>query len=94
MHASIWKFAGDPDELLRRYDAMVAEVPVAQMRLHLCLRAPDGIVVVDTCPTRDDFESFSRLALPELLARHGLPEPEELTDFPVHAAFVDGVPRR
>ena len=33
MHASIWKFAGDPDELLRRYDAMVAEIPRARMRL-------------------------------------------------------------
>ena len=27
MHASIWKFAGDPDELLRRHDAMLEEIP-------------------------------------------------------------------
>jgi hypothetical protein len=27
VHASIWKFAGDPDDLLARYDAMVAEIP-------------------------------------------------------------------
>ena len=46
MHASIWKFAGDPDELLRRYDAMLEEIPRARMRLHVCLRAPGGIVLV------------------------------------------------
>jgi len=48
MHASIWKFAGDPDELLRRYDAMLEEIPRARMRLHVCLGAPDGIVVSRT----------------------------------------------
>jgi hypothetical protein len=36
-HVSIWRFAGDPDDLLRRYDAMTAEMPALQ--LHLCLRA-------------------------------------------------------
>ena len=42
MHASIWKFDGDPDELLRRYDAMLEEIPRARMRLHICLHAADG----------------------------------------------------
>ena len=46
MHASIWRFRGDPDELLDRYDAMVAEIPRENMRLHLCLRDEDGIVMV------------------------------------------------
>src|SRR5436189_5102241 len=76
MHASIWTFAGDPDELLRRYDAMLEEIPRARMRLHVCLGAPDGIVLVDTCPTKDVFESFARgddfRALRE---RHGCPSP-------------------
>src|SRR3954451_6474099 len=53
MHASIWKFSGDPDELLRSYDDVVAEIPSAAMRLHVCLRAPDGILLVDTCPTEE-----------------------------------------
>jgi hypothetical protein len=56
MHASLWRFAGDPDELLRRYDAMLADIPSENMRLHLCLRADDGIVLVDTCPSREVFE--------------------------------------
>ena len=46
-------------EFERRYDAMVAEIPAENMRLHLCLRAADGIVLVDTCPTRDVFVAFS-----------------------------------
>jgi hypothetical protein len=58
MYASIWKFDGDPDDLLARSDAMIAEIPRANMKLHLCLRAPDGIVMVDPCPTRESFEAF------------------------------------
>ena len=91
MHASIWRFAGDPDELLRRYDAMVAEIPSANMRLHLCLRAGGGILLVDTCPTREVYDAFA--ASPELRGlrdRHGLPEPRQVDDFPVHSAFVAG----
>jgi hypothetical protein len=91
MHASIWKFSGDPDQLLRGYDAMVAEIPQANMQLHLCLRATDGIVLVDTCPSREVYEAFaSSPALRELRERHGLPEPERLEDFAVHQAFVRG----
>ena len=90
MHASISTFTGDPDELLARYDALLAEVPTINMRMHMCLRAPDGIVVVDTCPTREVFESFHRGdAFRSLLAGHGLPEPA-IEDFPVHVAFLEG----
>jgi hypothetical protein len=88
MHASIWKFRGDPDVLLRAYDAMVAEIPPADMKLHLCLRASDGIVLVDTCPSREAVEAFA--ASRALLERHGLPEPEQVDDFPVHVAFAAG----
>ncbi|HXE44464.1 MAG TPA: hypothetical protein VN635_04620 [Conexibacter sp.] len=91
MHASIWTFTGDPDDLLRRYDAMVAELPAATMRLHLCLRTADGIVLVDTCPDRATFEAFaSGEPFRALRTRHGLPDPVHLTDHPVHAAFLDG----
>jgi len=93
MHASIWRFSGDPDELLRRYDAMLAEVPAENMKLHLCLRAPDGIVVVDTCLSRDAFEGYAE-AFRALRARHGLPDPERLEDFPVHVAFAGGAATR
>lgn len=94
MHASIWRFAGDPDDLARRYDAMLAEIPLANMRLHLALRAPDGLIFIDTCPSREAFASFAVAPwFPELRARHGLPEPESIEDFPVHVALVDGAHR-
>jgi hypothetical protein len=62
------------------------------MRLLVCLRAPDGILIVDTCPTRADFASFATGTFPELLRRHGLADPDHVEDHPVHAAFVDGRP--
>jgi len=91
MHASIWKFSGDPDELLRGYDAMVTEIPSANMRLHLCLRARDGIVLVDTCPTKEVFDAFvAGDGFRMLREKHGLPEPQRVDDYPVHLAFVAG----
>ena len=90
MHASIWQFTGDPDELVRRYDDMLADIPPASMRLHLCLRTPEGIVIVDTCPSREEFEQFATGPFPALRNRHGIPEPEDVQDGPVYAAFVNG----
>jgi hypothetical protein len=82
MHTSIWRFGGDPDELLRRYDAVVGEIPAANMRLHLCLRADDGIIVVDTCPDRETYEAFVAGAIRGLFQAHGLPDPEAVEDHP------------
>lgn len=94
MHASIWRFAGDPDDLLQRYDAMVAEFPTEIMRLHLCLRARDGIVIIDTCPDREAFVAFANgEAFVAARRRHGMPDPVALDDFPVHAALIDGQAR-
>jgi hypothetical protein len=93
MHVSIWKFIGAPDELARSYDAMVAEFPADQFIAHMCLRSPDGMVIVDTCPSREAFEAFSTSeAFRSARKRHGLPDPSELHDYPVHAAFVNGAP--
>jgi hypothetical protein len=101
VHASIWRFRGDPDDLLARYRAMLAEIPAAAMRLHLCLRAADGIVLVDTCPSREVFREFASGPFAALRRRHGLPAPERVEDYPVEAAFwagsevsfsADGVP--
>jgi hypothetical protein len=93
MHVSIWKFTGDPDELTRGYDAMVADFPTDQFIAHLCLRAPDGIVIVDTCPSREAFEAFSASEdFRSARQRHGLGDPSELRGYPVHAAFLNGAP--
>ena len=91
MHASIWKFAGDPGELLERYDAMMAEVGAGNLRLHVCLRAADGIVLVDTAPSKEAFEALAHgAAFRELRERHGLPEPVQLDDYAVHIAYAGG----
>jgi hypothetical protein len=90
MHASIWRFRGDPDELLRACEAMLADVPASSLTLHLWLRASDGILVVDTCPSREVFEGFAAGPFPELRARYGLPDPERVDDYPVAAAFAAG----
>jgi hypothetical protein len=95
MHASIWKFTGDPEALLRGYDALIAEFGSEVPRLHLCLRAPDGIVFVDTCPTASAFAAFAADdGFRARLGRHGLGQPESVEDYPVHVAYVDGQARR
>lgn len=90
MYASIWRFDGEPDALAQRYDAMAADFPRSNMRLHLCLRARDGIVIVDTCPSQAAFEAFADGPFRALRALHGLPEPTRVDAFPVHTAFVGG----
>jgi hypothetical protein len=91
MHAAIWRFSGDPDRLLAGYDAMLAELPLESMRLHMCLRAPDGMVVIDTCPDRETFLAFAGSdEFRSALRRHGLPDPGTPEDLPVHMAVVDG----
>lgn len=90
MHASIWRFTGDPDDLLARYDGIITEVPEGQMRLHACLRAEDGILIFDTCPTRERFEELRDSGwFSDLFTRHGLPAPQ-VADHPVHVAFANG----
>jgi hypothetical protein len=91
VHASIWTFAGDPRVLAQRYDALATDVPPDAMRLHLCLRTPSGLLLVDTCPDRETFVAFSTSeGFRALRRRHGLPEPAQLEDYPVHAAFLAG----
>jgi hypothetical protein len=88
VHASVWTFAGDPQELAAAYDRAVATLPADAMRLHACLLAPDGLVVVDTCPDEATFQAVAP-RLRALMAEHGLPEPE-VRHMPVHAAFAGG----
>jgi hypothetical protein len=91
VHASIWKFAGDPDDLLARYDAMIAEIGAGGLRLHVCLRAEDGILMLDASPDREAFEALAASAgFRELRERHGLPGPERVDDYPVHLAYAGG----
>lgn len=92
MHASISHFPGDPDELQAHYEALLAEVATEHMDVHLCLRARDGLVIIDTCPSEEAFRAFHHgETFRALRARHGLPEPTSVEDFPVHVAIAGGV---
>lgn len=89
MHASIWRFTGDPERLARAYDAFAAELGTGQLLVHVCLTAEDGLIVVDTCADRDAWERFiaNRAGIVAAMARHGLPEPV-IEDHPVHAVHA------
>jgi hypothetical protein len=88
MHAALWRFTGDDaDALVAGYDALIESLPKDEL-VHLCLRTPDGFLVVDVCPTREAFEAFATSEDFRLLReRHGIPEPAALEDYPVHMAW-------
>jgi hypothetical protein len=91
VHAAIWRFVGDPDELLARYDLLMSEVGAGGMQLHLCLRAEDGILMIDACPSAQAFAALvASEAFRALRERAGLPEPERVDGFPVHVAHAGG----
>jgi hypothetical protein len=91
MHASVWEYVGDPDELAAGYEAMVAEVPTDNMRFAACVRTATGILVIDTCPSQEVFEEFfGRPEVRMLMAHHGLGDPVSVVDGPVVAAFAGG----
>ncbi|HEY3612610.1 MAG TPA: hypothetical protein VGK92_02845 [Gaiellales bacterium] len=91
MYASLWRFGGDPDDLLARYDALISEIGAAGMELHVCLRADDGILMLDACPSEAAFDALvASEAFRALRERHGLPEPDRVDGFAVHAVYAGG----
>ena len=90
MHASLWSFRGDPDALLERFDAMLADVPIEHVQAMFALRTPDGLLILDTCPTRAAYEAFRDGEwFAGLLARHGLARPL-MQDYPVERSVLSG----
>ena len=94
MHVTISTLNGDPGDLLRRYNALIAQVPAPDSGVHLCLRGQDGIVIVDTCPSQEAHDAFYAEGGPfdTMLAQVGLPRPATQAEYPVHAALADGKP--
>lgn len=90
MHCSIWRFTGDPDELERSYLALLGSVPESNNVLHVGLKTSDGLVLVDTCPSKEVFEDFfSRESVQMLFSEHGLDlRSAEVEDYPVVAAYA------
>ena len=86
MHLGIYEFDGDPEELLPAYDRLMETIPSGNTTWHLCAARPDGIMILDTCPSEAVFQSFSASpAFLEAIAAAGLPAPT-ITGLPVHAA--------
>jgi hypothetical protein len=88
VHLGIYRFAGDPDELIPAYDRMMASMPPGVVYFHACAVEPHGITIYDACPTREAFERFATGAdFQAALAAVGLPEPE-IASAPVHNAIA------
>jgi len=88
VHLGIYRFAGDPGELLPAYDRMLAGMTPGVIVFHACTVEPDGITIYDACPTREAFERFSTSAeFRAALASAGLPEPA-IESTPVHNAVA------
>lgn len=90
MYASIWKLRGNPDALAVGYESLIEEMGEEGLGFHACLRGKDGLLIVDTCPSREAFEEFRGAEwFIAALDRHGLPRPETL-GFDLVAAFANG----
>jgi hypothetical protein len=93
MHLATYTIDGDPDDLVERYDRMLAGFPQDALLVHLCVRRADGITIIDTCPSFADFQSFS--TSPEFkgaLDAVGLPAPTIESVGEVHFARTPAGP--
>ena len=88
MHCSVWRFEGDPDDLEQRYLAMSGEIPESNHVLHLAAKTPDGLLIVDTCPSEAAYRAFFDQTGPAmaLFEKHGL-VPTTREDHPVIRAY-------
>jgi len=94
MFLGIYRFEGNPQELLAGYERMIQSVPAGNMQLHCCVPDAGGLWVVDTCPSRDVFEGFSSSPqFLDLLESVGLPAPSVQKIGDVHRLFVGGEQR-
>jgi len=86
MYLGTYDFDGDPDDLVARYDKLMAAFPPEMILLNVCVRRADGITILDTCPSEADFRGFSTSTeFAEGLASVGLPTPRVEARGEVHA---------
>ncbi len=58
MHCSVWRFTGDPEALERGYRELMAQIPASNHVLHAAARTPDGLLIFDTCPSKEAYHAF------------------------------------
>jgi hypothetical protein len=74
MFLGSYRFDGDVDDLIPAYERLVAALPADNFELHVCAQTDDGLVVFDTCPSREVFDGFSASpAFADAVAAAGLP---------------------
>ena len=82
---------GDPDQLAAGYVTMIEQMPAENMRFQAAARTSDGLVIFDTCPSKDAFKAF--FGSPEVqavMAAHGLGQPVSVVDAPIVRAYAAG----
>jgi hypothetical protein len=76
MYMGVYRFEGEPAELLAAYNRLMGGMPADRMPLHVCVERPGAIEVYDACPTREVFEAFAASAdFRYALESAGLPPP-------------------
>ena len=90
MHCSVWRFPGDPAALERGYLALMETIPEGDHVLHAAARTPDGLLIVDTCPSEEAYRAFFDSDAVRLrFAACGLRlEDAVVEDFPVTRAYA------
>ncbi|HUR13561.1 MAG TPA: hypothetical protein VM097_03605 [Mycobacteriales bacterium] len=58
MHLYQYAFRGDPQQLLTSWDQALAELGRENAILHVAAIHPDGLTVLDACPTEADFQGW------------------------------------
>jgi hypothetical protein len=89
MHCSVRRFVGDPDDLEKRYLALLGELPESNHVLHAAAKTPDGLLIFDTCPSEDHYHTFFEADGPALalFEKHGLVAATR-EDYPVIRAYA------
>jgi hypothetical protein len=88
MRCSVWRFTGDPDALERGYLALMEKVPATNRVFHAAARTPDGLLILDTCPSVEAHHAFfGSDEVRAMFAEHGHAD-GAVEDFPVLRAFA------
>jgi hypothetical protein len=89
----IFRWQGDPDQLLAGYDREFRDPPPSAIEqptrsLHACARTEDGMVIVDVWDSEADFRAMmADPAFQQNLREADYPDPDSLEVWPIHASI-------
>jgi hypothetical protein len=89
MYLASYRFDGRPDELAAAYDRLMTVIPADDVLFHTAVTVDGGLLVIDACPTKEDFAAFSTSSeFAAAVEQAGLPHPIIEPLGPVHAVRV------